>query len=206
VNFFQPSFKLKSKQREGAKVTKRYYLPATPYERLLANDRVTGACKKELRRVFQSLDPVDLLSRIREAQRALRAHEVGAGTGDTASQKADLSRFVANLSTAWRDGEVRPTHRKPCTEPRPWRTRVDPFQEVWPLIEHWLNEQPDATAKGLFQRLLNETTISFAPGQLRTLQRRVREWRTAIARQLVLGTGGEVAEMNVVNILDPLPE
>src|SRR6202163_3925579 len=36
VNFFQPSFKLKSKMREGAKISKKYYLPATPYERLLA--------------------------------------------------------------------------------------------------------------------------------------------------------------------------
>jgi hypothetical protein len=41
VNFFQPSFKLKSKLREGAKVTKKYEIPATPYERLLASDRVT---------------------------------------------------------------------------------------------------------------------------------------------------------------------
>jgi len=29
VNFFQPSFKLKSKIREGAKVKKTYYLPET---------------------------------------------------------------------------------------------------------------------------------------------------------------------------------
>jgi hypothetical protein len=52
VNFFQPSFKLKSKIREGAKVTKKYYLPATPYERLLASDRVTNACKEQLRETF----------------------------------------------------------------------------------------------------------------------------------------------------------
>jgi len=130
VNFFQPSFKLKSKKREGAKVTKKYYLPATPYERLMASDRVADACKEELRRVFQSLDPVDLLRRIREAQQTLRGHEVGAGAGNTASQKEDLTKFVAGLSTAWRDGEVRPTHRKPFTGPRPWRTRIDPFQEV----------------------------------------------------------------------------
>jgi hypothetical protein len=30
VNFFQPSFKLAAKQRDGAKVTKRYYPPQTP--------------------------------------------------------------------------------------------------------------------------------------------------------------------------------
>jgi hypothetical protein len=36
VNFFQPSFKLKEKRREGAKVIKRYYEPATPFERALS--------------------------------------------------------------------------------------------------------------------------------------------------------------------------
>ena len=40
VNFFQPSFKLKEKRREGAKVIKRYHAPATPYERALAPARV----------------------------------------------------------------------------------------------------------------------------------------------------------------------
>ena len=35
VNFFQPSFKLASKHRDGAKVTKRYHAPQTPSERLL---------------------------------------------------------------------------------------------------------------------------------------------------------------------------
>jgi len=33
VNFLQPSFRLASKQREGAQVDKRYYPPLTPYQR-----------------------------------------------------------------------------------------------------------------------------------------------------------------------------
>jgi hypothetical protein len=187
VNFFQPSFKLKSKVRDGAKVTKKYHVPATPYERLLANDRVTDECKDHLRRVFSTLDPVALLNRIREAQRNLTQHEVGTGNDKTAENNRDVAVFVANLSTAWRDGEVRPTHRKRSPGPRPWRTRVDPFEDVWILVEQWLNEQPDANAKALFQRLQAQAAIPFAAGQLRTLQRRVREWRTRIARQLVLG-------------------
>jgi hypothetical protein len=36
-----------------------------------------------------------------------------------------------------------------------------------------------------------QTLESFQPGQLRTLQGRVRQWRTEIARQLVLGSGIE---------------
>jgi len=200
VNFFQPSFKLRSKVRDGARVTKQYEIPATPYERLLASDRVTDPCKDQLRQVFSTLDPVALLNRIREAQRNLAHREVGSDNGQGGETSHELSRFVESLSTAWRDGEVRATHRKPATGPRPWRTRVDPFQDVWSLVEQWLNEQPDATGKALFQRLQAQTPTPFAPGQIRTLQRRVREWRTAIARQLVLGAGNSAeALMTVCN-------
>jgi hypothetical protein len=42
---------------------------------------------------------------------------------------------VASLSIAWQNGEVLPTHRKLRQESRTWRTRVDPFEEVWSMIE-----------------------------------------------------------------------
>jgi hypothetical protein len=37
LNFFQPSFKLREKRFEGAKIIKRYHAPATPCERALAH-------------------------------------------------------------------------------------------------------------------------------------------------------------------------
>jgi hypothetical protein len=58
-------------------------------------------------------------------------------------------------------------------------------------VEHWLQEQPEATAKELFERLQTQGAHACEPGQLRTLQRRVKEWRTAVARQLVFGAGLE---------------
>ena len=198
VNFFQPSFKLKSKIREGAKVKKKYYLPATPYERLLANDRVTNECKEQLRLTFSKLDPILLLNQIRERQRKLVQQEVGSAGEKTTETSQELNRFVENLSTAWRDGEIRPTHRKQSTGPRTWRTRADPFESVWPVVEQWLDDRPDANAKELFHRLQTELSMSFDPGQLRTLQRRVKEWRTAIARRLVLGSEVEAEELATV--------
>jgi hypothetical protein len=39
VNFFQPSFKLAGKVRDGAKVARKYHLPATRYQRLTADIR-----------------------------------------------------------------------------------------------------------------------------------------------------------------------
>jgi hypothetical protein len=68
---------------------------------------------------------------------------------------------------------------------------VDPFEAVWPQVQQWLNEEPDANAKELFLRLQESMSGTFAPGQLRTLQRRVKQWRSEIARQLVLGLGSE---------------
>jgi hypothetical protein len=58
VNFFQPSFKLKDKEREGAKVRKHYETPATPYQRLLQSDQIEESIKQQLRKQFQKLDPV----------------------------------------------------------------------------------------------------------------------------------------------------
>jgi hypothetical protein len=187
VNFFQPSFKLLSKTREGAKVIKKYHAPATPCERLLEREDVSEECKEQLRQTLGALDPVRLLSEIREAQRVIAQLEIGAIKTDTAQATPQLSGFVASLSTVWRDGEVRPTHRRKTTGPRTYRTRVDPFEAVWPLLQVWLAEKPDVNAKDLFLRLQESMPGEFPPGQLRTLQRRVKQWRSEIARQLVLG-------------------
>jgi hypothetical protein len=197
VNSFQPSFKLKSKSRAGAKVTKTYHRPATPCERLLANDRVPPECKAQLRQTLAALDPVDLLYQIRQAQRELAALVDGTTESAARSGKA-LSAFVESLATAWREGEVRPTHRKACREPRAWRTRMDPFERVWPVVEQWLLEQPDATAKELFERLQGQVGQTFEPGQLRTLQRRVKQWRSAVAHRLVFGPNEAAAVTAVV--------
>jgi hypothetical protein len=49
VNFFQPSFKLKEKRREGAKVIKHYHPPSTPCARALAHPKLRAAVKERLR-------------------------------------------------------------------------------------------------------------------------------------------------------------
>jgi hypothetical protein len=196
VNFFLPSFKLQNKTREGAKVIRKYDKPKTPYERLLSNETITEAQKQQLRETFAALDPILLLSQIRAIQQEIAQIQVNTGATEPASVDQELNRFVGNLRTAWKNGEVRPTHRKPITGPRSWRTRIDPFETTWPTIELWLNEQPDAKAKDLFQRIREQTGERFEPGQLRTLQRRVKEWRTEIARRLVVGIENRPADIS----------
>ena len=187
VNYFQPSFKLKEKHRNGAKVTKHYHPPATPCARLLDHDALDDAQKHALREQAHTLDPLRLLQQIRKAQAALAAYgaprETAPATGDE-----DLAGFLAHLPTLWRQGEARPTHQRSVRPARHWRTRTDPFASVWPRVEEWLVAEPDVTAKALFYRLQEEYPQTFPAGQLRTLQRRVRDWRQTMARTLIFGT------------------
>ena len=100
VNFFQPSFKLKEKRREGAKVIKRYHNPSTPYERALAHPMVPEAVKKRLREQYRMLDPVALLAEIRAAQEELGNRidrRAGGALRENAGGKSDM---VVPSSTA----------------------------------------------------------------------------------------------------------
>src|SRR5437588_12580982 len=90
-------------------------------------------------------------------------------------------QFLAGLAELWRQGEARPTHRENTSRPRDWRTRQDPFEKVWPEILLWLQDDPDASAKSLWERLDKKYPGQFPTGQLRTLQRRVRDWRRVMA-------------------------
>ncbi len=60
---------------------------------------------------------------------------------------------------------------------RNWRTRDDPFADVWPEIKRELEDDPGLEAKTIFHALRREHPGRFPDGQLRTLQRKVREWR-----------------------------
>lgn len=189
INFFQPSFKLKSKTRDGARVSKSYHAPATPCDRLLASSRVSDAVKAQLEELFARLDPVRLLRDIRAAQQILS--DIAARTPiDPVSTPAttDIATFLESLNTAWRSGEVRPTHRRQPAPARWWRTRADPFAQAWPVIEGWLTSHPTATAKELMDRLAQTVPNEYASkAQLRTLQRRIKAWRAEKAKDLILG-------------------
>jgi hypothetical protein len=109
VNFFQPSFKLAAKHRDGAQVFKRYHPPQTPCERLLQADSIPMAAKNTLREISAKLDPLKLLEEMRAVQAFLAALADGETPPQLTSDPPDLAAFVASLSSAWRAGEIRPT-------------------------------------------------------------------------------------------------
>jgi len=72
TNFFLPVMQLTHKTRQGAKVTRSYDTPCSPYERILASPCITEEAKEALGQQYQHLDPVTLHDPILEEERRLR--------------------------------------------------------------------------------------------------------------------------------------
>ena len=64
MNFFQPVMKIVSKTRRGARVYKTYDIAQTPYQRLLKADILSENKYRELKELYQSLNPATLLEQI----------------------------------------------------------------------------------------------------------------------------------------------
>lgn len=61
--------------------------------------------------------------------------------------------------------------------PRTWRTRKDPFENVWDEIRLRLEIMPETTARKIIQWIMGKYPNQFSTGQTRTLQRRIAQWR-----------------------------
>nr|WP_294553763.1 ISNCY family transposase [uncultured Rhodopila sp.] len=203
VNFFQPSFKLAGKARDGAKVKKSYHPPATPYQRLLANPRTSEEVRRRVSALYATLDPVELLREVRAAQQALVDIADRPFTGEAGAPAAStLEQFLSGLRIAWQAGEVRPTSQ-PKAKARRGRRRPDPFVSVTSQMRAWFEAEPWRTAGELFERLQDEHPGVFPDGQLRTLQRRLKEWRQEQAHRMVFGA--EAAGQPVAGSALPSP-
>jgi hypothetical protein len=154
VNFFQPSFKLAEKTREGAKVYKRYHPPATPYQRLIADPRASEEVKRQVEAQRTQLDPVRLLSNIRAVQQRL-VEIADAPEMVAAIDQPSLEQFLTGLRTAWQEREVRPTAR-PKQKAKRLRRRPDPFAAVTEQLHSWFEAEPWRTSRELFERLQAE--------------------------------------------------
>jgi hypothetical protein len=187
VNYFQPSFKLAEKQRDGAQVRKRYHKPATPYQRLLDDPRTSADVRLQVGYVYATLDPVRLLHDIRTSQQKLvdiADTPIVTETGSISLPTID--QFLGSLKTAWREGEANPTARAKPKVPRS-RRRPDPFASVNPQIEAWFAAEPWRTAREFLDRLQAEHPKLYRDGHLRTLQRRLKVLRRHAVQSLVIG-------------------
>jgi hypothetical protein len=163
-------------------VHKQYHPPATPYQRMLADERTPDEARARLRALSATLDPVRLLRDIRAAQQRL-ADLTNASSAATVLP-VGLDEFLSGLKTAWRSGEIRPTAKKP-PQPKRGRRRPDPLVEVTEKLKLWFDAEPRLTARELLERLQAELPKKYPDGLLRTVQRRLKVWRAANAHAVV---------------------
>ncbi len=97
VNFFQPTMKLISKTRHGAKVHKVYDTARTPYQRLLESGTLTPAKRVELAATYRGLNPVLLLSQLNGHLEKL--WNLADRTTPKAKAKGGISSVTANFES-----------------------------------------------------------------------------------------------------------
>ncbi len=93
------------------------------------------------------------------------------GKIEQAAMKANMHRNTARKYI--KSGRM-PSEAK---KERNYRTRDDPFADHWPEIAEHLFDASELEAKALFEHLMEKYPGRYSEGQLRTFQRRVREWR-----------------------------
>ena len=198
LNFFQPSFKLASKRREGTRVSKRYHPPATPCQRLLADPRTPPEVCERVAELSARLDPIRLLRQMRVRQQSLVDIADKPVAAPSAPTVPPLEQFLAGLRIAWREGEARPP-AIPVAKPKRGRRRPDPLVKVTEQLHAWFEAEPWHTSRHLLERLQAAHPGEYPDGLLRTVQRRVKVWRKEKATAMVFGElGGMPTEESIV--------
>ena len=164
------------------------------FTRIKRASEIKDEDKERLKKIRLELDPLQLVQDIRIAQAHLANFETQTKDAEISSQTLD--RFMEELPHLWKNGEVRATHRKPDKPPRHWRTRADPFRDARQILKRWLEKDPDTTAKELLERLCVLYPEKYSLSQLRTLQRRVIEWRQRKAENLLFLSEKQAIETN----------
>ncbi len=91
-------------------------------------------------------------------------------TLETAALKADMC--IPTARKYLKTGGVMPDSVE-----RNWRTRKDPFSQDWSDMEAYLEMNPGLDANALFSFLQRNYPGRYQDGQLRTFQRRVKNWK-----------------------------
>ena len=95
-------------------------------------------------------------------------------SGKTLAQSADKAGMDEKTARKYRRLGRLPSEVVPQ---RSWRTREDPFSEVWAEVHAQLHEAPGLEAKTLFAWLQTKYPGKFDGSQLRSFQRGVKRWR-----------------------------
>ena len=95
----------------------------------------------------------------------------------TYSQEVAAARAGMSLSTAKRYLRTGGKREMKPPEERTWRTRFDPFAEVWEELKAMLQNDQGLESQTLMDWLMDSYPDKFQLGQVRTLRRRIHDWR-----------------------------
>jgi hypothetical protein len=105
--------------------------------------------------------------RVKELRRLL-------GMGRTLIDSARMAEMSENTARKYRDDGL-PSQKKTA---RTYRTRTDPFADVWDEVQERLETEPKLKAKTLFEWLQITHEGRFPDSTRRTFERRVNKWRS----------------------------
>ena len=80
-NFFLPTIRLKSKTRVDGRIKRKYDKPCTPYERVMKSHQVDRKTKRQLRSIYEALNPAELYRRLTELRVQLEEASAGKSEG-----------------------------------------------------------------------------------------------------------------------------
>ena len=98
-------------------------------------------------------------------------------------QAADAAGMSSKTARKYLTSGVLPSQCNPLHD---WANYPDAFAEDWPWVEDFLKNNSGVEAKSLFEALQRQYPGRYQDGQLRTFQRRVKQWKA------LYGPGQEV--------------
>jgi hypothetical protein len=124
---------------------------------------------------------MELLMTVTDAQVRIIMRERSKGsTQEQAAAKANIN----SRKTVWKYEQLGKLPSE-LRRPRKYRTRSDPFDEDWGEVKAMLAKAPELEAKTLFDWLCEQKPGKYQEGQLRTMQRRVSNWRALNTSKLL---------------------
>jgi len=187
TNLVQPSFKLRTKTRIGARVIKKYHPPEPPAHRVLVHEAVSDEAKVALQRLLSSADPVVLFAEIRAAQEELGRRVDRRGVdGDAEAHNAAQTPDSPSIEVCKTSGEQRAIPRRPYIRRKPLPKRPRMLDSYETQVRDWLKVEPGLTAVDMLKRLHDIAPAgTFTAKHLRTVQRALETWHAEAIRQWI---------------------
>ena len=80
-NFCLPTIRLQSKVRDGGRIRRVYEAPCTPYQRVMESPQTDRKTKRQLREIYEDLNPAELYRRLTELRAQLEKLSSGKPEG-----------------------------------------------------------------------------------------------------------------------------